>query len=235
VEASAEAEPTPGDEAPGQHRGEAEIEFARIVAFSDGVFAIAITLLVLPLTIPKHTQDVAAAIWELDDDLFAYAVSFMVIGKYWLSHHRFYGTLERFNGTLMGLNMLYLAWVVLVPFTSEMLGRFAEDSTTTVAYAAVMAAASGTFVVQIAYAYRKGLMKPEARRTQYRYAGPANLLFTAIFLLSIPVAFVSTFVAQGMWLAVFVVGRRTAEWIAERTRPPEEEPGLEREAEERGG
>ena len=223
MEASSEPEIVAAEDASGQHRRDAEVEFARIVAFSDGVFAIAITLLVLPLAIPKHTQDVAAAIWELDDDLFAYAVSFAVIGKFWLSHHRFYGTLERFNNTLMGLNMFYLAWVVLVPFTSEMLGRFAEDSTTTIAYAGVMAAASGTFVVQIAYAYRKGLMRPEARQTERRYAGPVNFLFTGIFLLSIPVALVSTFAAQAMWLAVFLVGRRAAEWIASRSDPPEEE------------
>jgi uncharacterized membrane protein len=220
MEASAEAEQSSADDVAGQHRGDAEVEFARIVAFSDGVFAIAITLLVLPLAIPKNTQDVAAAIWQLDDDLFAYAVSFAVIGKFWLSHHRFYGSLDRFDNTLMGLNLLYLAWVVLVPFTSELLGRFAEDSATTIAYAAVMAAASGTFVFQIAYAYRKGLMRPEARQAEHRFAGPANFLFAWIFLLSIPVALVSTVIAQLMWLAVFLVGRRAAEWIARRSEPP---------------
>jgi uncharacterized membrane protein len=222
MEASAEPERVTAEDAAGRHRSEAEVEFARIVAFSDGVFAIAITLLVLPLEIPKNTTDLAQALWALDDDIFAYAVSFAVIGKFWLSHHRFWGVLDRFDNTLMGLNLLYLAWVVLVPFTSEMLGRFAEDSTSTVAYAAVMAAASGTFVVQIAYAYRRGLMKPEAREVRGRYAGPANLLFTAIFLLSIPVAFVSTFAAQGMWLAVFLVGRRASNWIAQRSEPPPE-------------
>jgi uncharacterized membrane protein len=220
MEASAEAERSSADDVAGQHRRDSEVEFARIVAFSDGVFAIAITLLVLPLEVPKHTQDIAAAIWQLDDDIFAYAVSFAVIGKFWLSHHRFYGSLDRFDNTLMGLNLLYLAWVVLVPFTSELLGRFAEDSTTTIAYAAVMAAASGTFVFQIAYAYRKGLMRPEARQADHRFAGPANILFAGIFLLSIPVALVSTVVAQFMWLAVFLVGRRAAEWIARRSEPP---------------
>ncbi|HEX6116215.1 MAG TPA: TMEM175 family protein [Solirubrobacterales bacterium] len=224
MEASAEAELRATDDATGRHRRDAEVEFARIVAFSDGVFAIAITLLVLPLTIPKQTQDVAAAIWNLDDDLFAYAVSFAVIGKFWLSHHRFYGALERFDNTLMGLNMLYLAWVVLIPFTSEMLGHFGDDSAATIAYAAVMAAASGTFVFQIAYAYRKGLMRPDADLPGHRYAGPVNFLFAGIFLLSIPVALVSTFVAQAMWLAVFLVGRRAAEWIASRSEPPPQEP-----------
>ena len=220
-----EASERPGERVPARHRDDAETEFARIVAFSDGVFAIAITLLVLPLEIPKHTDDLASAIWSLDDDIFAYAVSFAVIGKFWLSHHRFYGSLARFDSTLMGLNLFYLAWVVLVPFTSELLGRYAEEPTSTVAYAAVMAAASGTFVIQIIYAYRKGLMLPDARRMDRRYAGPVNFLFAGIFLLSIPVAFVSTFVAQAMWLAVFLVGRRAAEWIAKRSEPPgEEEP-----------
>src|SRR5688572_28678535 len=121
MEASAEPERAAADKATGRHRGDAEVEFARIVAFSDGVFAIAITLLVLPLDIPKNTTDLAQAIWSLDNDFFAYAVSFAVVGKFWLSHHRFYGSLERFDNTLMGLNLLYLAWVVLVPFTSEML------------------------------------------------------------------------------------------------------------------
>jgi uncharacterized membrane protein len=219
MEASAEPEEAAAADSAGQHRDDAEVEFARIVAFSDGVFAIAITLLVLPLEIPRNTTDVAHALGQLDDDIFAYAVSFAVIGKYWLSHHRFYGSLSRFDSTLMGLNLLYLAWVVLVPFTSELLGRFAEDTTSTVAYAAVMAAASATFVVQIIYTYRRGLMQPDARERE-RYAGPANLLFTAIFLLSIPVAFVSTYVAQAMWLAVFLVGRRAANWIADRREPP---------------
>jgi uncharacterized membrane protein len=219
MEASAEPERAAADSSAGRHRDDAETEFARIVAFSDGVFAIAITLLVLALEIPRDTDDLAQALWSLDDDIFAYAVSFAVIGKYWLSHHRFYAALDRFDNTLMGLNLLYLAWVVLVPFTSEMLGRFAEDTTSTVAYAAVMAAASATFVIQILYAYRRGLMRPDAIERE-RYAGPANLLFTAIFLLSIPVAFVSTFAAQGMWLAVFLVGRRAANWIADRREPP---------------
>jgi uncharacterized membrane protein len=219
MEASAEPERAAAEQASGQHRSDAEVEFARIVAFSDGVFAIAITLLVLPLEIPRHTTDLAQAVWALDDDIFAYAVSFAVVGKYWLSHHRFYGALARFDSTLMGLNLLYLAWVVLVPFTSEMLGRYAEDTTSTVAYAAVMAAASATFVIQILYSYRRGLMRPDAVERE-RYAGPANLLFTAIFLLSIPVAFASTFAAQAMWLAVFLVGRRAANWIADRRGTP---------------
>lgn len=196
-------------------RDEAEVEFARIVAFSDGVFAIAITLLVLALEVPSNTTDLWQSLVDLEDDFFAYAVSFAVVGKFWLSHHRFYSSLLRFDNTLMGLNLLYLAWVVLVPFSSELLGQFGGDRVATIVYAANMAAASATFMVQIRYSYRNGLVKPEAIPLERRYAGPANLLFIVIFLASIGVAFASVGAAQLMWLAVFMVGHRAADWIDE--------------------
>jgi uncharacterized membrane protein len=199
-----------------QHRDQADVEFARIVAFSDGVFAIAITLLVLALEVPANTDDLWQALHGLEDDFFAYAVSFAVVGKFWLSHHRFYSGLERFDNTLMGLNLLYLAWVVLIPFSSELLGEFGDDRAATVVYAANMAAVSATFMVQIIYAYGKGLMKAEAAPQERRFAGPANYVFVAIFLASIAIAFVSVPAAQLTWLAVFLVGHRMADWLDRR-------------------
>jgi uncharacterized membrane protein len=214
------ATPDRASEPSAASRQDAEIEFARIVAFSDGVFAIAITLLVLALEVPDDTADLWAALKDLNPDFFAYALSFAVVGKFWLSHHRFYGALERFDGTLMGLNILYLAWVVLVPFTSELLGEYSGDSAATIAYAINMAAVSATFVVQIAYAYRSGLIRPEARSEERRWAGPANFLFAGLFVASIPVALVSTVAAQLMWLAMFLVGRRAGDWVEKRFDPP---------------
>lgn len=196
-----------------QHRDEADVEFNRIVAFSDGVFAIAITLLVLALEVPRDTADLWQALRGLEDDLIAYALSFAVVGKFWLSHHRFYSGLERFDNTLMGLNLLYLAWVVLIPFSSELLGEFGSDRTSTIVYAANMAGASATFLVQILYAYGRGLVKPEALPMERRFAGPANFMFVGIFLASIGVAFVSVEAAQLMWLTVFLVGHRIADGL----------------------
>ena len=201
-----------------QHRDEADVEFARIVAFSDGVFAIAITLLVLALEIPSDTTDLWQALRGLEGDLIAYALSFAVVGKFWLSHHRFYSGLQRFDNTLMGLNLLYLAWVVLIPFSSELLGEFGDDRTATIVYAANMVGASTTFLVQILYAYGRDLVKPEAAPLERRFAGPANFLFVGIFLASIGIAFVSVEAAQLMWLTMFLVGHRLADFVERFTR-----------------
>jgi uncharacterized membrane protein len=198
------------------HRDDAEIEFARVVAFSDGVFAIAITLLVLTLEIPPGLDDLGSAIRDHGDDLFAYAISFAVIGKFWLAHHRFYGAVERFDGTLMGLNLLYLAWIVLIPFSSDLLGNYSDESLSVIIYASIMAACSATFLVQILYSDRVGLVRPEARATERRYAGPSNLLVVALFSISIPVALVSPAAAELIWLGIFLVGRRAQDWVARR-------------------
>jgi len=197
-------------------RDTAEIEFSRVVAFSDGVFAIAITLLVLALQVPPNVDELGRVIEDQLDDLTAYAISFAVVGKFWLSHHRFYGSLERFDNTLMGLNLLYLAWVVLVPFSSELLGKYGEEPISVIIYACNMAAASATFVIQIVYAYRRGLIRGEDRTMERRYAGPANFLVAFVFLASIPVALVNTYVAQGMWLVILFVGSRLGDWVARR-------------------
>jgi uncharacterized membrane protein len=198
------------------HRDRAAIEFARVVAFSDGVFAIAITLLVLTLEIPAGLDDLGAALRDHGDDLFAYALSFAVIGKFWLAHHRFYGAIERFDGTLMGLNLLYLAWIVLVPFSSDLLGNYGDEPVSAIIYAFIMAACSATFLLQIIYAYRSGLIRPEARALERRYAGPANFVVTIVFIASIPVALLSATVAELMWLGIFLVGRRVEDWVARR-------------------
>ncbi len=142
----------------GHERDAAEIEFSRIVAFSDGVFAIAITLLVLALEVPPDTDDLGQALRDRENELFAYALSFAVLGKLWLAHHRFFASVARFDGTLMGLNLLYLAWVALVPFTSELLGDFNDDPEAVIAYAISMTAISLVFAGQIVYAYRRDLM-----------------------------------------------------------------------------
>ena len=102
----------------------AETEFNRVVAFSDGVFAIAITLLVLTLEIPGGVDDLGQELRDRAEEFFAYGLSFAVLGKFWITHHSFFGSLARFDARLMVLNLLYLAFIALVPFTSDLLGDY---------------------------------------------------------------------------------------------------------------
>src|SRR5215203_924781 len=142
-----------------QRREENEIEFSRIVAFSDGVFAIAITLLVLNLSVPEHIKGDAltTALWEQRQDLFAYALSFAVIGRFWIVHHRFFSEVTGFDGRLLALNLFYLAWVVLIPFSSQVLGDHGGDAAAIVLYAANLAGVVLVGMLMLADARRSGL------------------------------------------------------------------------------
>jgi uncharacterized membrane protein len=197
-----------------RHRDDAAVEFNRIVAFSDGVFAIAITLLVLGLTVPPHLGDLTRGLLNNQDDFIAYAISFAVLGKYWLLHHRFFSALERFDGRLMGLNLLYLAFIALVPFSSQVLGDYSGETQATVLYAINMILVSGSFYAQTVYSFRAGLVRAEARPYESRYAGPANLVVVGVFLASIPIAFASPLAATLMWLTIFFVSGRLSNRFA---------------------
>jgi uncharacterized membrane protein len=201
-----------------RHREEWGIEFSRIVAFSDSVFAIAITLLVLQIDLPRHVPPGSTLLDEIlaqDGDFIAYAISFAVLGKLWLAHHRFFSAVERFDGLLMGLNLLYLAWIVLVPFTSEVLGDYGDNSTGVILYAISLVGVGLTFQAQIVHATRRDLVRPELRDMEQRYAAPGNLVMVSVFLLSIPVALISPLAAILMWPAVFLTGRRVGAWLGE--------------------
>ncbi len=180
------------------------MEFARIVAFSDGVFAIAITLLVLNLSVPEQIagDDLTGALWDQRHDLFAYALSFAVIGRFWVVHHRVFGEMTGFDGRLIGLNLFYLAWIVLIPFSSQVLGDHAGDTGAVVLYSVNLAAVTLVGSWMFADARRAGMLasEPEAFGEGHRRA-----LWTAgVFLASVPVAFLNAHAAPYLWLALFV-------------------------------
>jgi uncharacterized membrane protein len=193
----------PGTRSP-QRRQENETEFARIVAFSDGVFAIAITLLVLNLNVPERIpgDDLTGALWDQRHDLFAYALSFAVIGRFWVVHHRVFGDLTGFDGRLIGLNLFYLAWIVLIPFSSQVLGDHAGDTDAVVLYATNLAAVTVVGTLMFADARRAGLLVTE--HESFEEGRRRGLLTVVVFLASIPVAFVNAHAAPWLWLALFI-------------------------------
>jgi uncharacterized membrane protein len=189
-------------------RSEHETEFARIVAFSDGVIAIAITLLTLNLDVPKVPSGDSAALadglGDLVPHLFAYALSFAVVGRLWLVHHRFFATLQGFDGRLMIANLTYLALIVLVPFASDLLGTYGENEVAVMTYAAILGLAALVNVAMISYAMREDLVSAADRRSTAPFATARALITPGVFLVSIPVALVSPVAAQLIWLLAFV-------------------------------
>jgi uncharacterized membrane protein len=181
-----------------------EIEFSRIVAFSDGVFAIAITLLVLSFEIPDHLhgESLGQALWGQRDDFLAYALSFAVIGRFWLVHHRFFSEVTGFDNRLLTLNIFYLAWIVLIPFSSEVLGDHGGEAAAVILYAANLSGVVLTGIWMIADARGAGLAEIDA--ATHREQRVRAFYISAVFLASIPVAYVNTRLAPFMWLALFL-------------------------------
>ncbi len=181
-----------------------EIEFGRIVAFSDGVFAIAITLLVLGLGIEKglSSRELTDALFDQWDNLLAFAISFAVIGRFWVVHHRFFAEVDAFDGRLLGLNLLYLAWIVLIPFSSEVLGEYGGETPAVVLYSVNLAAVVLVGLWMGVDARRRGLTSIDDethRETRIRSAYIAG-----VFLLSVPLAFLAPRAAPYLWLLLFI-------------------------------
>ena len=193
----------------------------RVVAFTDGVFAIAITLLVLNLELPDVRDDeLAHELARQWPELLAYFLSFVVVGRFWLIHHRMFQTVGAFDSRLMSLNLAYLSFVVLVPFTTEILGEYGDTSAGVIVYAAVLGIAALLNWAMVRYVVRSGQVRDEWREETARYASRGWLLIPAVFLLSIPVALISPYAAEGMWLVMILVRpvQRTRAWSAASSR-----------------
>jgi uncharacterized membrane protein len=186
-----------------KRREENEVEFSRIVAFSDGVFAIAITLLVLALNLPSGLKDnqLWSALWDLRETFLAFAISFWVIARFWLVHHRFFGEVVGFDSRLIWLNMLYLGLIVLVPFSSEVLGEYGGHLQSVVVYAGNLAAVVIVGWWMTADARAGGLASTDEKT--HREGRIRAIWIAGVFLFSILVALVDAGKAPYIWLLLF--------------------------------
>jgi uncharacterized membrane protein len=188
-------------------------ELDRIIFFSDGVFAIAITLLVIELHVPSLPSDVSNG--ELSRHLLdqwprigAYALSFAVIALYWMGHHRVFAHIRRFDHRLIVLNLVFLGVIAFLPYPTAVIGRYGGHRPAVVFYAGSLALAGVASTALWLYAWRLGHAVVSKRRARYLLARAA--MPAAVFGGSIPIAFASPGAAQLSWIS-FLVARRLIE------------------------
>jgi uncharacterized membrane protein len=177
-------------------------DLGRIVAFTDGVMAVAITLLVLNLeapTVPKGELD--DALVDLIPSLIAYLLAFALVGRFWIIHHRLFETLRAFDAGLMTLNLAFLSLIALVPFATALFDRYTQEPLGVAVLGATLGLAALIHWVAVVYTLRRGFVHEHHRQYSEPFARPVGLGFTLLFLLSVPVAFLSPFAATLMWLA----------------------------------
>jgi uncharacterized membrane protein len=193
------------------------VEFGRVLAFSDGLFAIAMTLLIVAITVPKisdesSVHDLGDALNDLTPNFVSFFISFAVIGRYWVAHHQFVSLLDEMDQGLIRLNLVYLAFIAFLPFPTALLGTYFENPLSIAIYAVNVAIVSGMEVVLIRHAYRANLLRRQPSREAYRFSVLMSLSPVVVFLLSIPVAFVSTTLAVLMWFLGIPLGALAERW-----------------------
>ncbi len=174
----------------------------RLAAFSDGVFAIAITLLVLPLTGAEiHDRTVTADLEALFPKVVTFALSFAVIGRFWLLHHSDVQRIARTDSRLLVFNLVFLFTMAFLPFPTAVLGESSDSAAAAILYAVTIVAAALASTAMWWYAARRGLLDPErAPAAQVRANLAGGLAAAASFVPSIPLAVVAPGWAKVSWL-----------------------------------
>jgi len=180
---------------------------ARIGAFSDGVFAIAITLLVLGLEVPASVPPggLMALVPEFLPKLAAHVVTFAVLGIYWVGHHNIFLYIKRHDRALLWLNNLFLLFVAVMPFPTGLIVAYGNDRAAVIAYAGTLVLAGLSLDLIWRYATGKyRLVTPNLDPGLIAFVHGRVLLAPLVYLVAIGVSFVSIPVAKLLFLVVAV-------------------------------
>jgi len=206
-----------------EHRKALQLE--RIVFFSDAVFAIAITLLIIEVKVPhlEHTasdRDFAIALVRLIPSLVGYFFSFLVIGAYWIGHHKIYGHIVDWNYGLIWRNVLFLMVIAFMPFTTAFFSEYVTHVVPTVLYASAFALAGVLEIVLWRYAISKGLTDPLVDRRELDHLTWRMSALPMVGLLAVVIGFIKPIFA-GMAFALIPIVHRM---IGVRFRKEQEKP-----------
>jgi len=178
----------------------------RAVFFSDAVFAIAITLLALEIRVPDNPTNLDEALLELWPRFFSFFISFWFVGTYWVAHHRVFHHVTGYDRRLLFMNLLFLMWIVLLPFSSSLLGEHGDHQIVVIIYASHIALAGLTLQWVWWYASRdEHLMDNSLVEEQERRYNELGLSVPLVFLVSIGVSFISVSAAELFWFLAFLV------------------------------
>lgn len=168
----------------------------RMNAFSDGVFAIAITLLVLDIRTPSawriaSDNDLARAIGGLWPNIAAYVQSFLVVGVYWVAHHSLLSYVRRVDRAFLWLNNLFLLCVGFIPFPASLLGAFTLYRTASLIYGTTLVVTGLALYITWRYASRGNhLLDPDFSTHHRRAITRRILLAPLLYIFAMLVSFV---------------------------------------------
>jgi uncharacterized membrane protein len=183
-------------------------DVGRLLAFSDGVFAIAITLLVLSIPVPNvpatadkaaEAAQLAGALLGLYRDLLGFALSFVLVGAQWILHHQLLRRLTSCDARVLWLNLLILLGICLVPFATSVLVRYGDTSTGAISYAVWQTLIGVAFMTMRLYLASLGAAE--------RVSVLLSVVPLTGFVISVPVALWHVEWTYYVWIAGFIAAR----------------------------
>lgn len=177
-----------------------EKDVDRVAFFSDAIFAIAITLLVLRISVPPKSAALGPALVDIWPSFLVFVISFWVIGRYWLMHHRLFRYVRGYDNRFIGIDLFLMLCICFVPYPTELLGSHQQEPLSVVLYAGTVIVTGLASYSLWWYAARHGFLDDEVTPSQIRAARNRSLVILAVFAISIPVAYVDTTAAMFVWL-----------------------------------
>jgi uncharacterized membrane protein len=183
----------------------------RILAISDGVFAFAVTLLVLDLVVPALSPGASSAdLWQALSkeyvSFLSYLLSFFIAGVWWNAHHQNFRQIQSSDSTLRWPNLLFLLWIALLPFFTKVLDQYHTLQIAVVLYATDQTAAGIFLGLSWWYASTNHrLVDKHLKRSAIRSRLLTNVVAPIFFIISMGISFIGAEIATYFWFAMIPV------------------------------
>jgi uncharacterized membrane protein len=185
------------------------ITTTRLISFSDGVFAIAVTLLVFNLKVPQIPEadvhrDLPGAILAMMPHFTVYLLSFLVIAIYWIFHHRMMNMVVRMDTRFLWMNIWYLSVIAFIPFPTALFGAYASETFSLVFYICSLLLVGFLSTLMLGYAcYKYRLVNKDIPVPMVKYLFFRQFITLFVFLTAIPLAFLDLRWARYYMFLVF--------------------------------
>ena len=185
------------------------LEFGRVLALSDAIFGVAMTLLVVSIVIPPglSSQGFTSAVIELIPRVAIMALSIAVAGGAWADHRHLFGMVQVIDSGLLARNLVLLGLVALIPLPHQVLGLYPQEPLAYVLYALVLGAVNAMQVLMERHVRRRNLLRTPVLTSAAQLEAARGLLGAIGFGVSIPLAFLLGPWTPLVWLAILPLDR----------------------------
>lgn len=183
--------------------------FLRILALSNGVFGISLTLLVVNIDAPASTSaaNLSQSIIDLLPNFIAFALTVFIVALYWYNHNSLFESLRGIDMPMVSLGLVYLAFIALLPFPNELLGNYPTEPLSYVVFAVLLTGLATVDTTMLAYAKRRELIDPGIPTKTHRIDLLRGGMTIATFAASVPISFVLVEWTPICWLLLLAFDR----------------------------